>query len=463
LANNSIMAGLATFAVFMASCVFTSSGERYEAPMEKVTDSPLDVFYEYPVAGNKLMINEAKTHVFWPAEERLFSHFYMNVDTPEEKQKFFGFSQQIFGEQRVVTILPQAGHTMGATDHLGMVKAEGDWKDHSPEEGKQDHDWVDPEIDLEFVEEAKFQQKKRLVALYKWVVEAGIVKIVDTQMMLNQLPLLNDKVYSGESEQYEVKLKNDMEAFSEGIDHEHYHKFAKSAVMCLHLNLRGIPLSTEGERQGWWLPLKTSFLAWRAMTMQEPIRIYMQAFGTWSMSLDADEKNLKGVFRGGQVFRADVDDLYFNKMRLYLAPPNNIPDDRPAPPEKPSGFVARGLEYYLRHKNPASKTLPWAPREQLCPSEEYDGLIEAFTNCGTDKKKCVYRLIQLYPCMAYYVRSSTKYSHGIDSLIEFLLINHSAKEATPSMLRAVTGGKPWDDEFEMAIKVLGLDPTEAKE
>merc|ERR1712029_352015 len=136
---------------------------------------------------------------------------------------------------------------------------------------------------------------------FQWLSEAGINKLASKQAILaNQLPLLKNQPYTPDSENLESKLKSDMNSFSSGINHAQYHNIAKSAMMCLHLDTDGIEPTTEGDRQGWWLPLKKKFLAWRAMGLQEPMLKYMVTFGTLSITLNSEKDFLNVVFQAGQ-------------------------------------------------------------------------------------------------------------------------------------------------------------------
>ena len=57
-----------------------------------VPTNPFDALWQYPMEGNGFKANA--THVFWPANRKLFSKFYMNL--PHEGEKMFGISEQIF-------------------------------------------------------------------------------------------------------------------------------------------------------------------------------------------------------------------------------------------------------------------------------------------------------------------------------------------------------------------------------
>jgi len=442
-------------------CKATSNGERYEVPLEKVPRSPLESLYEYPVAGNNFTVNE--THVFWPMNRKLFSKFYMNLEY--ENQTMFGFSQQYFGVQRAISIYPEAGHTMGANDHVAFVKSEGSWRDHH---STQSSDGLDLESDnIEFTPHQQKLLSQRIMYLSRWVSESGIKKIVAEQSKIsNQFPLLKNQSYTIDSKNLESKLRDDMKSFSAGITHTDYHNFGKSAIFCLHLNTDGAEPTTEGDEQGWWLPLRHKFLAWRGMNWFEPVQKQMLTTGTLSITSDQDFLNV--VFKAGQLFRADAEELDLLNMKLYISPPNEITDTRPMPTAKPIGPLADSLRLFLT-KHPSNKYLPWAPREQLCPQESFESRFnDLITSCPNSFPKnasteCIKRYISFYPCFNYLIRSSEKYSHGMDSLLEMGAINHAMSEAPWDAIKALAEEKPWDDEFEDAINILGLHPTTAKE
>ena len=67
--------------------------ETYEVPLVPVTTFPFESIYQYPLEVNR--IKENGTHVFLPANQKLFSKFYINLSS--EKEKFFGISEQAFG------------------------------------------------------------------------------------------------------------------------------------------------------------------------------------------------------------------------------------------------------------------------------------------------------------------------------------------------------------------------------
>ena len=64
----------------------------YEVPIVNVPTNPFEALYQYPMEGNGFKAND--THVFWPANQKLYSKFYINV--AHEGEKLFGISQQIF-------------------------------------------------------------------------------------------------------------------------------------------------------------------------------------------------------------------------------------------------------------------------------------------------------------------------------------------------------------------------------
>jgi len=425
-------------------------------PLVRRSLSPFESLSEYPVTGNKLNVNS--THVFWPSKQKLFSKFYMRLEY--ENQTIFGFSQQHFGPQRAITLFPQAGHTMGANDHLAFVKAEGSWRNHYSTVSQDGLDFESGTI--EFTPDQAAVLRQRIMTQYQWAAVSGIPLLTGQQGILsNQLPLLKNQSYNADSVDLEARLKDDMDSFSSGISHTQYHNFEKSALACIHLNINNIELTTEEGKEGWWLPLKTNFLGWRAIGLQEPMSKYMVTFGTVSFTFDPEEDFVNVVFKSGQLFRGDLDDLNLSNTRLDVAPPNDIDDDRPLPPLKPSGVIANQLQHFL--KTSANNYLPWAPREQLCPQDEFESRFKMFSdscpNTLQPDMTCIRHFMNFYPCFNYYLRSSRKFSHGMDGLMEFIVINHLASEAPWDAIKTMAEGKPWDDEFEAAIDVLRLDPT----
>ena len=67
--------------------------DTYQIPVVPVRNNPFESIYQYPLEVNR--IKENGTHVFLPANQKLFSKFYINLSS--EKEKFFGISEQAFG------------------------------------------------------------------------------------------------------------------------------------------------------------------------------------------------------------------------------------------------------------------------------------------------------------------------------------------------------------------------------
>ena len=82
--------------LFIFSMYNGLENELYDIPLTKVQQNPLEAIYQYPIKGNKLKLNG--THVFLPTFQKLYSKFYMNF--PSENQKLYGFSQQLFGSNQ---------------------------------------------------------------------------------------------------------------------------------------------------------------------------------------------------------------------------------------------------------------------------------------------------------------------------------------------------------------------------
>merc|ERR1719184_557788 len=126
-----------------------------------------------------------------------------------------------------------------------------------------------------------------------------------------------------------------MESFAEGITHEQFHNFEKSSLLCFHMDIDGIEPTKEGDLDGWWLPLRHNILSWRGINLQEPMSKNMVTFGHASMTVSDDNKFLTVVYKGNQLFRTDLKGIDFTNMTLYIAPPHNMSDTRPIPPQLP--------------------------------------------------------------------------------------------------------------------------------
>ena len=77
---------------YLVQCEATQPREYYEVPLVPVTKNPFESIYQYPMEGNGF--KENGTHVFWPANQKLFSKFYINM--ANESEKLFGISEQNF-------------------------------------------------------------------------------------------------------------------------------------------------------------------------------------------------------------------------------------------------------------------------------------------------------------------------------------------------------------------------------
>ena len=137
-----------------------------------------------------------------------------------------------------------------------------------------------------------------------------------------------------------------------------------------------------------------------------------------------------------------------------------ITDGRPDAPEKPTSAQAIGTRKMI-NALVTNNRLAWASREKLCP--EFDATFTALKNdCDMDEsadtaemEKCVPSFAMFYPCFSYFLRPSTKYSHGIDGFIEVSTIYHLIREAPWNIIKAVASEKPWDEEFEVAMEMFG--------
>jgi len=201
-------------------------------------------------------------------------------------------------------------------------------------------------------------------------------------------------------------------------------------------------------------------LAWRGFSGQKPISKFLVTFGQVTITADTDKNVLNLVFKGSQLFRADMEDIYFENAKLFVSPPNNMPDSRPPPPEKPSLLLDFTLGNLLK-ANPSNKQLPWASREKLCPERNFDSKFnKVAANCPniySPSLACLHDFVRFYPCFNYFVRSSKKYSHGMEDLPEVVVLLHILAEAPWESIKTLASDKPWHEEFEEAIKLLGLE------
>merc|ERR1719320_1708139 len=227
-----------------------------------------------------------------------------------------------------------------------------------------------------------------------------------------------------------------------------------------------MPTKEPNGQRGWWLPLRQNFVAWRAMTNQYPLLKFVSTIGLVSIDVknseDEDDQTLEVVFKGSQMFRQDFEGFDVNNSELYVSTPNeNIIDTRPDYDEPPEGELRQ-----LFNSLPSSETkcLPWAPREQLCPSSTLDTTFSEFKKACTSPKQSKEQFVQcrdafaeLYPCFSYYLRSSEQCSIGIDSILDVSVVMHIMQEFTWDYIKRETKiNEPWDDEFEIALEMLGL-------
>ena len=74
--------------------MFSGALETYQVPIRPVTNNPFEAIYQYPMEGNGFKKNEDGNKVFWPANRKIHSKFYINLDY--ENETFFGISEQAF-------------------------------------------------------------------------------------------------------------------------------------------------------------------------------------------------------------------------------------------------------------------------------------------------------------------------------------------------------------------------------
>lgn len=379
-----------------------------------------------------------------------------------EGEKFFGISQQTFSPQRQQLLFAALGANMGGNDHLAFIKTEGKWRENDFDTGV--HDLHEEDDDIAFTSWDFKGLYVRLQALFVWLEVSSFKDVFKLAFNPEQLPYIQQLQYNEESaELVREKLRNDMTNFAAGIKDEDYHNFEKSSFMCIHLNLDGIAQHTEKDGEtGWWIPLKHSIVAWRAINMQKPKEKIMATAGTLSMTKNQDE--LEIVFKGNQMFTGDFVGIDMDNFNLFVGPPNNtnLADTRPTAPAKPTSFSARLFRATINNVLVTDQRLPWASREKLCPNYDAD-FDELQTYCDIKQSeatkaeflKCASAYAKFYPCFSYYVRTSKKYSHGIDGLVEFTTIFHIMKEMPWKTLKALAADKPWDDEFNKAMVMFG--------
>jgi len=442
-----------------ASARSSTPKERYEILLNNVSGSPFESIYEYQIDGNKLRVNE--THVFWPKHQKLYSKFYMNF--PYEGQKIFGFSQQYFFLQPETAqnlVIAEANAKMSANDHLAIVKAEGNWKNHDASISNTDIGDINGEENpLTWVE--SMQLYFGVIHRTLWLKYfSGFVELLEQIYLKEQIPLLKDLAHTPESQTFGDKLREEMKTYSSDIDNEHYHDFSKSTMGCLHINTDGIPISKEGETEGWWLPLNQNLVAWRAVTFFEPLRKFALVLGV--VALHVNNGNLELVFNGTQVSDMDIEGIDITNIRLSVGPPNNIKDTRPTPPEKPTSLIDNAYRYFI-NAQPPNKLTPWAPREKLCPKQLFDKKIQQLETACTESGglRCLDALAKAYPCFSYFLRSSKKFSHGIDGMLEIIVLQHLMGEASWDVLKTFAGDDlPWDEEMEEALEKINLQHTD---
>ena len=66
----------------------------YQVPLVPVEKDPFESIYQYPMEGNGFKKNEDGTQVFWPANRKIYSKFYLNL--AYDKEILFGISEQKF-------------------------------------------------------------------------------------------------------------------------------------------------------------------------------------------------------------------------------------------------------------------------------------------------------------------------------------------------------------------------------
>ena len=158
-----------------------------------------------------------------------------------------------------------------------------------------------------------------------------------------------------------------------------------------------------------------------------------------------------------------MEGIEVNNLRFDMGPPNvDIPDGRPKAPERP-GYWTTAAAKLAFASTQSDIRLPWAARDKLCPDLDkvYKDLAEDcdinFDESGViDTVNCINAFANFYPCLNYLLRASKIASHGIDGLIEFSTVYHVMKEAPFDFFKSIAMEKPWDEEFDEALAMLGL-------
>jgi len=79
---------------YLVQCESPEKRETYDVPIVPVENDPFQALYQYPMEGNGLKKSDDGTKVFWPANQKMYSKFYLNLANDEET--LFGISEQIF-------------------------------------------------------------------------------------------------------------------------------------------------------------------------------------------------------------------------------------------------------------------------------------------------------------------------------------------------------------------------------
>ena len=352
---------------------------------------------------------------------------------------------------------------MGANDHLAFVKVAGPWNDKTSDSDEDSMGNCPMPMELPEDLESRLQiQNMKIGLLSKWSQVANLSGLIKTTasnpaqfLALSQMP------YNPE---YEKKLLTEMDEFSEGLTHDDYLQFDKTALTCFHLNPAGSEVvMEEDDTSGWWLPLKQNLISWGAMNWQKPIGTLRSRSGIMSLTID-ESGNLNAVVQGKQLWKAEVDGIDYKNMGLFIAPPNalthNIPDVRPQPPALPMEPFASIIRQQYNCL-PIDRDLPWMSREELCPIQHFNSTLQALQEeCGYPFKAtegCVAAFSNFWPCFNFYLRPSQKHNHGMDSINEYIPIMHALDDFPMEWtMRIVAQDIPWDVEFAHAMDILGL-------
>ena len=180
--------------------------------------------------------------------------------------------------------------------------------------------------------------------------------------------------------------------------------------------------------------------------------------GIGSFHVDGKHGSVAMVFKGVQMFAADVDGFQMGKGRLDVFNGNApVFDSRPPAPFNPPAFYTEMMKNQSRILA-TNKCLPWASREKLCPSSEFESKFLAFRNsCGhllslskESFAKCKKAFSDIFPCFNTFLRSSKKCGRGMGGW-DISTACHFLAEAPWDQIKNFAQFNPLDNEFKMDL------------